>query len=203
MAIILRAYNVSLEPNISINTTSWILGNNTNTTITVNVGPNNSPYNGPINISYSNGISGPASATCNNGTVSIQINRSEPTTATLSITVPKNGNIKEKTQTFTGSMSGQTVYIEGDKATRYTVARIQPEGETGDAGGCLSSYTTYSLTVNGVSLYNSQRAPSFPIWVNGVGYNRGSVEDTYSWTSSTPITCKGSRRYTYYSVIFV
>lgn len=203
MATILKAYNALLEPTIRLSTTSWILGTATATTISVTIGPTDTPYEGVVNLSYGSGITGPATATVSNGNALIQVTRNSTASTTLAVTIPKKGNILEKTETFTGTMSGQEVYITGPNATVYTVVTSRDEGENGDAGGCSAIETTYRLTVNGQQIYSSGRAPTFPLWVNGVGYNRGEQKDSDYWKSNTPITCYGWRRTTYYSVIFV
>ena len=187
------------EPNIGINTTSWIYNSSTSVQLTVTVGDSERPYDGVVNLSYGSGISGPSSVECVNGAATISISRSGLNTTTLTVTVPKSATNKEGVQQFTGTMSGQTVYADN---TRWVHRGNRPEGEAGDAGGCYGWTYSYSLVVGGSTLWSSSRGFEDPLTINGVTYRRGDVADSGSWTSSTPITCKGKRRWTYYYVVF-
>lgn len=181
MPKILQSYSPQqLEPSIQINTTSWVYNQSTSVNITVTLGEAQKPYTGTVSLQYTSGISGPSSVQISNGTGTVSISRTGLNDATVTITVPKSANVKEKTVQFTGTISGQNLYEAG--STYWYVERIESFYETGDAGN-VDSRTRYSTSVyleNNIIYSGSSKSDynRTSITVGGVTYYRGDLVDT-------------------------
>lgn len=124
---------------ININTTTWTVNASTSVTLTATLETSGEPYSGTASITYSN-LSGPSDVNFQNGSASLSVTRpNNASNSTITVTIPKSNRVNESTITFTGTLSGQSLYIEGNTYWRND-----------NYVGCTCRTT---ILVNGAQLY--------------------------------------------------
>lgn len=170
MAMILASYSPlkRQDVDITINTTTWTVNASTEVTVSATLATTKEPYSGTASITYSN-LSGPSTVEFQNGTATFTVTRpNNASNSTITVTIPISKYTNESTETFTGTLSGQSLYIEGNTywrndnyvgCTCRTTILVNGRQIYRDTGHCGDTYLAGHSRGDQVKQYNNGLDP--------------------------------------------